>query len=373
MKIRIDEFCTQLIILCSAAMLILSGIIGIESAKYCIYAIVALCCVKTLYLKFKVAQFVSLVLVFAMSFMVVWIHGGSLPSLLIFITSLLLAISFSCNGIDAKSWKLLKICTYAVCLYFIGYMLVVGNYSVYGQLMLYFDNPNMSGIAISAPTIMLILMLSDDKGKRINLINWVFLITMGYMLYSTQNRGSLLALILLFVVAVVAIYSKKPKRLCSRWAWNLLKLTPIIVMFVYIGMYMLLPSTIEVFGKPLFSGREGAWISALEKIFTDPFAYHVFEEGTLNLFLEGAARYGVLSMLGYFSLLVTFGKKKSELREMSVTSFLAYVAFHCCLFQQSFESTMLTGSYGVYVWSYILLGVASMQHGYVNSAMEARK
>ena len=79
----------------------------------------------------------------------------------------------------------------------------------------------------------------------------------------------------------------------------------------------------------------------------------------MNLLLEGMQRYGVFAMLGYIWILFTF--RKRDLNEVSVRAYLAYLGFHILFFQQSFESTLITGSYSVYVWNYILLGVASMQ------------
>ena len=361
MKIKIDELCTQLVILFATLMLVLSGVIGIDRAKFFMYALVAVGCVKLLFLKFRPVQILSVMVVLGMSFITVWLYGGVWANLLVFVVSLVVAISFFNNGIDERTWKLLKVCAYAVCLFDIGYMLLVGGYSEYGQLMLYFDNPNMTGIALNVPATMLVLMAAENKGKKGNYINLILLAVILYMTYMTQNRGSMFAIVLLIVAAVFAVYLKRPKRLCSSLTWRILKLTPIIVMLIYTVMYLILPKSLEIMGKPLFSGRESAWIVAWESIFDNPFAHHTFEEGALNLFLEGAARYGLLSMIGYFVLLISFDKTRVELSEMSVTKYLAYVAFHTCLFQQSFESTMLTGSYSIYIWSYALLGIASMR------------
>ena len=361
MKISFDERCSQLIILVSTLMLALSGIIGIEITKYCLYLIVGLGFIKILFLKLKPIYLVSFVIIMISSLWIMLTYGGTYANFLIFLTSIVFAISVVRNGISNGTWKLVKVCTYIVCLALIVEMLLSSEYSVYGQLTLYFDNPNMAGIALCAPAMMLVLMIADEKKKSYNIINWLLLAVMIYMIYMTQNRASLFSLLLVLVAALLVIYPKQPLRISSQWFFAVLKLTPIIVMFIYIAMYNLLPSNIELLGKPLFSGREGAWMSALGKIINNPFAYYNFKEGTLNLFLEGAARYGIFSMLGYFIILISFGKSKNEIKEMSAVSYIAYVAFHLCLLQQSFESTMITGSYSVYIWSYLLLGIASMK------------
>ena len=361
MNYRINEICTQLIIVMTTIMLVLSGILGIETTKYCLYVIVALCYVKAIYVKIQPLQLILFLIIFIVSFIVVITNNGVFASWIIFISSLIFAIDLFRFGIDKSTWKLLKFCSYIICIAFIGYAIFDPNLSHYDQLTLYFDNPNMTGIAISAPTILIVLMVAENKGKLLNVFNWILLLVMMFLIYLTQNRGSVFSVLLLIIVTVFSIYPKKTRKICAPWVWKVLKFIPIFVMFIYIGMYFALPESLEFLGKPLFSGREGAWVSALIKIFITPFSYHRFEEGTLNLFLEGAARYGIVSIVCYFVLLMSFGKKKEEMKKLSMTSYLAYVAFHCCLIQQSFESTMLTGSYSVYVLTYILLGVASMK------------
>ena len=120
----------------------------------------------------------------------------------------------------------------------------------------------------------------------------------------------------------------------------------------------MLPSDIELLGKPLFSGREQGWKLALENLIQNPFVHYTFEEGTLNLLLEGIRRYGILAMVGY--MWVLFSLRKENLDKVSLRSYLAYLGFHLVMFQQSFESTLITGSYSVYIWTYMLLGVSSM-------------
>lgn len=361
MKNTVNEFCTQMTVIISTIMLTLTGIIGIDITKYCLYAIVGLCLVKTFYLKIKPVHLLLFMLIFLSSLIIVLFYGGNYASYLIFITSISFALSVDRDGISKGTWKLVKICTYTVCLMFIFQMIAYSEYSKYGQLMLYFENPNMTGIALSAPAMNLVLMIADGKKKFHNIINWILLAVMMYMITLTQNRGSLLSLLIVIIFALLAIYPKKPLKVSAAWFFAVLKLTPIVVMFIYIALFMRIPNNVEFWGKPLFSGRESAWMVAISNMISEPFSHHVFEEGTLNLFLEGVARYGILAMIGYFSMLIAIGKKKREIKEMSAVGYVAYIAFHCCLLQQSFESTLLTGSYSIYIWSYLLLGIASMK------------
>lgn len=363
MKLDLDELCTHLIILASTIMLALCGVFGIGTLKLCIYAIVVLSFAKILESKSTQFQLITFTAFIMSALFIVLVDGGLMSSFIVSLSTIVLAISLFKNGIEEYTWKFIKVCTYIVSFAFIAYMFLSPSRSIYDQLLLYFENPNMAGIAISAPAMMLVLMFLEGKSKTKKAVTFAILAMMVYMVYETQNRGSFFSLVFLLIVALFMMFQKGGKRLTSPSWFAIFKLTPIFIMFIYIWLYRTLPVSIELLGKPLFSGREGAWIIALENVFKNPFARHLFEEGTLNLFLEGAARYGIFSMIAYFAFLISLRKSKTELQEMTSLNYLAYVAFHCCLFQQSFESTLLTGSYTVYVWVFLFLGIASMKTG----------
>ena len=212
MNIRINDLCTQLIIFFSTVMLILTGIIGIGITKYCLYVIVAFCFAKVFFMKLTAAQFVSLAMILGFSLLTVLTYSGNFASWLVFITSLFFAISLFKYGIDEDSWKFLKKCTYALCVFYVGYMFFSSEFTVFDQLILYFENPNMTGIAISVPTMLLILTIAED-GKKIDLKKIVLLAIMVYMVYLTQNRGSLIAVIVLMIASIFVLYTKKGKRI----------------------------------------------------------------------------------------------------------------------------------------------------------------
>lgn len=361
MEIRLDEFCVQLMIIASTLMLVLSSFFEVETLRYCIYAIVALTFVLIPQMKFKLKQLIPLACFLVSSFAALFLYGGNMGSLIVSIASLFLAMFLFEKSINLPTWRLVKICTYIVSLSFIAQFIFAPQKTIYNQLLLCFDNPNMTGIALLAPAMILVVMLFEKQKVSVKIIDTVILAVLAYMIYQTQNRGSLLSLIVAIVAAFLASLKKKPKRLTSPVAFALLKLTPIFVMLIYILLFLILPEDLELLGKPFFSGRELAWINAIKSIVTNPFVHHSFKDGTLNLFWEGAARYGVLAMIGYFWILINYGKTKEELKRMDKINYIAFVAFHCCLLQQSFESTLLTGSYTVHIWSYLLLGIASMK------------
>lgn len=358
MRVKFNELLTQLIVLCSLAMLTVAGQISDTIFKCCLYLVVALSIVKLCFLRLRMSQFIALVVILISCAIAVFQYGDNPANILIFFTSVALAIVLFRYGIDQGSWKLLKACSLLAIAWFLIQFVLEPNYSFANRLQLNFDNPNMTGIAVCAPSMFLVLMMVEENRRNIKWIYGILLALVVYIIYLTENRSSLITLVAFCAMAWLAVRKKKSFRATGKMTYTLLKLTPLLVMFVYIFLFTVLPSDLRLLGKPFFSGREYSWKLALEQLWRNPFTHYTFEEGTLNLLLEGIRRYGILAMIGY--MWVLFSLKKENLDKASVRSYLAYLGFHLVMFQQSFESTLITGSYSVYIWTYMLLGVSSM-------------
>lgn len=358
MNIKLNELLTRLIILFSLVMLAFTGVIGINTSRYCLYLIVGLCIAKLYFLRINFSQLLTLGIVLLSCAITIALQTDNPANHLIFFTSLTLMVALYHDGIDEGSWKLLKLCTLIAAVCFIFQFQFQPVYDTMDRLLFSFDNPNMAGIVLCAPAMVLVLIAAEAHSIQKRLFHIALLAIMGYMIFITGNRSSFITVVLFTIVALLAM-KKKPVRITNKAVYAILKLLPLVVMLVYVLLYSILPSDLVLWGKPFFSGREYAWKVALERLFSNPFAQYAYEEGTLNLILEGNRRYGILSMIGYLCLLFTL--KKLDIKKTPVRNYLAYMGFHLCLLQQSFESTIITGSYSVYVWSYMLLGVASMK------------
>ena len=118
-----------------------------------------------------------------------------------------------------------------------------------------------------------------------------------------------------------------------------------------------LPAESEFLGKPLFSGRESEWAYLINYIKETPFSISNLPIGGLNLFLVGVIVFGIVGFASYFLLL--FVIKPSDENNIGLGfKQVAYIAFLCVFIQQTFESTLILGSYGIYIFSYLLLGIA---------------
>ena len=205
MKIKLSELLTRMILFCSLIMLAFTGVIGIERTKYFLFLIVGLCGAKIFNMRFTGTQLWAL-LIIALSLILVFVlHDATFANQLIFFTSLIFAIDIYHKGIDKGTWKMLKISTIIACCWFIISSQFAGAWNYNDQLELSFGNPNMTGIALSVPAMLLIIMAAEQKKKKIRLIYMGMSAMMLYLIYSTENRGSLLTVLAFAVCAILAL------------------------------------------------------------------------------------------------------------------------------------------------------------------------
>lgn len=359
MVIKLNQLLTKLIIFCATAMLMFTGVLGIGVTKYFTFAIIAFCFSKALFLHLKPMQFCLLMAIAISSVFTILLQKGETVYLFIFTGSLILELTLCRDGIDSGSWKVLKVCSVVVAAWFIFLFFFDPSAMQFGKLYYSFDNPNMTGISLCGFGMILVLMASEERKLPGKLLRYAVVAMTIFLVYLTENRGSFFTLILMVAAALLTTLPRKPIRITSDLVYTLLKLLPILILFIYVILYSVLPHDLRLMDKPFFSGREKDWQIALTQLLSDPFSYHRFEDGTLNLFLQGSVLYGLVAMVGYFWLLFTI--KKPDLKSISNTRYLAYLGFHLCFIQQSFESTLVTGSYNIYIWSYMLLGIAFMK------------
>ena len=117
---------------------------------------------------------------------------------------------------------------------------------------------------------------------------------------------------------------------------------------------------IELLGKPLFSGRETLWSESLSIIWNNLVQMKNDFTGGLNIALRMPYICGLLGTVLYFALL--FYGTKSMQRQARCQNYkiglLAIVLFECLLFQQSTESTLISGTYSTAFITMTVLGFA---------------
>ena len=353
---RTERLCTKAIILLSSIMIGFTWLLGVGITRYCFFAIMALSVVLFFISGLEKKQMIYLFLICAFSFLDYLIYGGILVNIIIFITSIMLAMYFYRRGISHDNWLFFVFCAHILGITFVLLYFLRPDYNEYGFLRLYFDNPNMAGIVLSSITIVIAISFVEFKNKYLCATSIFLMLFEVYLVYLTNNRGSFLTIIVVVIFATIIKFGKNERKIGRNVVKNILLLMPIIVMIGYVLMMRIFPLDAVFMGKPLFSGRELAWKKAIEDLLSNPFKHHAYHAGTLNLFLEGAKRFGIYSIVTYF---VYFSSIKYPSNKYNKTQYVAYYSFFMCMFQQSFESTLITGSFCVYVWIYLLLAIAS--------------
>ena len=353
-------FYNRAILLLSTAMLVLTGILGIERTKYCFFLIMALSVLKFLHIRMDVRILLLLIAIGASSLVYSFLYGGQLVNWLIFMSSILYAYSLHVDGLEERDWRLLQRCAVVISISFILYHLLAGQRNFAGFIMLYFDNPNMAGIAITAPTVILIISCiyrREQGNTRWRIPLYALIVCNTVLIYLTNNRGSLLTVAAALLCAF-CFRRRIPTQRTTNCLKTMLALSPILILFLYVGLMQIIPQDAELLGKPFFSGRELAWQQALAQLLAHPFQKADLSIGTLNVFLEGVHRFGMISTIGFFAFLLSL---KADVRGMKHFEYTAYIVFFICLLQQAFESTLITGSYTIYIWMYALLGAAHVK------------
>lgn len=220
-------------------------------------------------------------------------------------------------------------------------------------LVLGFQNSNMTGIVISSSIFILITGLYYFKGKEIKLLLLVLIIIDSYLLFKTNNRGSMLA-IAVFLIFLILSRSKNREFKLART--SVLQF-PVLFIFIIALLVSVLPNDIMLNDKPLFSGREREWEILVERMLSDPLNIHKLPMGGLNYVIVGIIEYGFIAIF-LFMYILSLMKPKIIFNIGITFRNVAYLAFISVFIQQAFEATIITGSYGVYVNSYLLLGIA---------------
>lgn len=354
---RITFIIVDIIILMVTCMIFFSYYWGKQQTRYFLFSVVALSAVVFLLdiLKnnYKIPFSFMITIVSSVVYSLVFMNN--IPSLIIFITSLMFALYMYVQGLDKTNIKLLFFCCLLLSIQAI-YMstLPSSRFSFSNALVLAFDNPNMAGIILSNIVIILIIGIFYFKRPSARICLALISIVMCYLVVLTNNRGSLLTLI---VFALLIVLSRRGKMINNKVRIVLI-LFPFIFIIIYFILLNFVPYDAILFNKPFFSGRQVMWKYTIDKIISDPLSISSYRSGGANLLLSSFYQFGVIAVMSYFVFILGM-KPKFCLTGKLTFQQVAYMGFLCIYLQQAFESTLISGSYTIYIFSYILLGIST--------------
>lgn len=360
----VNDYIVDLIIIIESLIIGLAYYFPITSTKYLIFSLVGFSLflgIINLHIIFQGfprvsrTQFLFLALIVG-SAIYAGIIRHSLPTAIVFISSVTFMLLMYKNGLTKRNISLLLTCTSFLTVFHIISLGVFDENSFKQIMNSTFQNPNMAGIVISSTIMILItgVYIVNKPYKKIIII--ILAVTSIYQLYLTENRGSLITILALLLLLMVF----RSKSQISKSIRIILLLFPLIFPLLYTGIMSRLPAESEFLGKPLFSGRESEWAYLINYIKETPFSISNLPIGGLNLFLVGVIVFGIVGFTSYYLLLFVIKPSNANDNRLGFKQ-VAYIAFLCVFIQQTFESTLILGSYGIYIYSYLLLGIACSQ------------
>jgi len=359
MKRRIERYIIDLIILLEAAVLASTVFISTSVAMFFLAIVIffsfLLGFILFLYTPIYAPSNRKSLFFYLLTIISVLIYSISsrddLKSTFIFISGIMLLYYLYTKGLDRKNINLLIICSVFLILIF----LLTSNYSSNFDKRNYFtsvwENANMSGIAITSALLPIIIGVFFVKTKTFKIFLFLISFVGVYLLFLTFNRSSIMSLI---VFAFLVFYNRNKYRFNNIYR-ILIIITPVIIVFFFIN-YIIFYGDVLFLGKSI--AQRPGWPLLIASIIKNPLDTYRLTSGGLNLFIAGIIEFGIIGMIFYVLLVIYMKPKERPYTKIQYLQ-VAYFAFLALFIQQSFENTIIDGAFGIYIYSYMLLGIAN--------------
>lgn len=227
----------------------------------------------------------------------IMVNGGGVGSVITFIIPFLLFTYISNVGLTDFQVKTIRIMCSIVLIYeFIFSFRYAENYRFYALSDV---NPNTVGMYLMF-TFMLWSALMD-LSNRITIILFIIGLTMSLLgMYNCESRGTSFALIVYCLLILLPIKMISSKKIMILVIFIILGGTAFP--FIYISLYRN-GVNFEMFGKTLYTGREGIWLNMFEAM-NENFTAQIFGLGSkIELWQE----HSLNVHNNYFNIIVNFG------------------------------------------------------------------
>lgn len=256
--------------------------------------------------------------------------------------------------LSEKNRKLLVIGA-VICTVFLLFQFNKPQYWTYqGWLQYIYVNTNTAAtVALNLFAIIVCAFLSNRVFWQ-KLVLALMSVGLIVILYSTHSRSAFLAGIILVLLLILNKY-----RLIKYKFIETLVLFPVIsIPFVTILMTYIIPQDAVLLDKTLYSGREELWIDAVRTNVDNILHLRNAYTTNLNVALRLPYLSGLLGAILFFILLrrIVVRIQKNTNRELINP---ASIAFCGLLIAQSFESTLISGSFSICFLSISVLGFAN--------------
>lgn len=357
-KRLVTDYLIMGVILSSFAMMFLSFYVNIQTATYFLFLNIVLSIGSYIMITksgHRNLYWAGLVIFFALAHYAMFSSSLKFVDTLIFISIICFAAVMSIRPLDAMNRRVLYWGAVICSIQLIRTMNDSQYYSDNHWLQYVYNNSNTAGtVALNMLACIAVSAFSFRK-KRMWIFNGALAGCLLYIISLTHSRSSFLASILMLGL-LVWNYFKPQKTKLAGW----LLCTPLLAIPVVVIVFQwVLRADAVWLGKTLFSGREQEWGAALGTIWGNLIrAENTFTSG-LNTALRLPYLCGIVGTVMYF---VYYQRLARDLCRRTMTEGKlnpAILVLGVLFVQQSFESTIVSGSYCIAYISMAILGMAA--------------
>lgn len=333
-----------------------------EYTNYALYINMLISCGGFIFLKgVKKTTVIYLLLVTVYLLISIMVSDGGFGSVVTFLVPLFLFIYLSKANFTIAQMKLVRCMCVVLFLYEIYYSLrYAENYRLYALSDI---NPNTIGMYIMF-SFMIWSSLADLKNKVSRIFFFIGLFLALYGMYNCESRGTSFALLTYSLFLVIPSKFISAKRIML--ATIVITVVGTAFPFIYIALYKN-NINFEMFGKTLYTGREGIWLNMFEAM-NDNFSAQIFglgskielwEEHSLNVhnnYFNIIVNFGIIGFVLYFYfILKVMSVISRQYKDSTVYKFSMMFVSSVLLLGFS-ETTSLWSV--IFIFAYISIGLA---------------
>lgn len=336
----------------------------------CIFPLVVLLFVLTLS-KGRYKNDIVLLLIIAISSLVsvlisVLISNDSfeiteIKKFIIFIVTLVLFIAVNRLKVDKKTIRFIEISVSCasvalVLLYFIKYNELY-IYNLLGMKFLYFhfDNPNFAAMHFLVYAIYNSILAQKQNKIYLKLFHIALALFMSYFVFQTLSRNALLTFLVFFVIFIVMLFIKRPKRSFGMASSTFIAAWPIIFVAAY-KLLLFIISKLGIFSFLTESGKELdtrniVWNDVIAEILEYPltgnYGASVIRQSH-NTHLDIWVSYGIIALIGTIILIAYIIYNNGRAYKNNISN-LYMLGFICCIIMGMAEAALFAGCQGLFI------------------------
>lgn len=357
-KRLVTDYLIAGVILSSYGMFLLPFYAGIQTATYCLFLNIILSIGGYIMLMksgHRYLLWAALVIFFSLLHYLLFSASLLIVDTLIFISIICFATMVSIRPLNAMNRKLLYWGAVICALQLIWNMNDSQYYSENNWLYYVYMNSNTA----AAVALNLLACIAVGAFRFNRRIMWVFNAVLAgclmYIIFLTHSRSSFMAGILMIGLLIWNYYSPRQESLAGWLLWMPIIAIPVVV----VAFQFVLHTDAQWLGKTLFSGREREWSEAVGVVWRNLIRVENTFTSGLNTALRLPYLCGIAGTIVYFLYHQRLAKDLCRRTMTKGRVNPAILVLGTLYIQQSFESTIISGSYCIAYISMCMLGMAA--------------